>query len=42
MTGRSTLALWNEALEQYRSHLESFFELYNGAKTDAISSAIGA
>ena len=42
VTGRSTLALWNDALEQYRSHLESFFELYNGAKAESASSAIGA
>jgi len=42
VTGRSTLALWNDALEQYRSHLESFFELYNGANAATKSSAIGA
>jgi len=29
--GRATLGLWNDALEQYRSHLEAFFDLYAGA-----------
>lgn len=38
--GHATLSLWNEALEQYRSHLESFFDLYAGATAPVATSAI--